>query len=173
MGLKWLVRPGSLVGLGRGGRGWTPGRERARRRRLSARPRAARGGRCCGRPGPPGRRPPWTNWPPPGTRTTRSCSARRPRRAAARRRAPPRGAAYLTVTGPASAAVRLLALDPIQVSAAIARLAGPIGQAAARGARAPARARPAHHNDLPYPSAPALDLYAEAHAQAEVRLFAS
>ena len=82
-------------------------------------------------------------------------------------------AAYLTVTGPASAAVRLLALDPIQVSAAIARLAGPIGQAAARGARAVARAGPANHNDLPYPSAPALDLYAEAHAQAEVRLFAS
>jgi urease accessory protein len=82
-------------------------------------------------------------------------------------------AAYLTVTGPASAAVRLLALDPIQVSAAIARLAGPIGQAAARGARAAARAGPANHNDLPYPSAPALDLYAEAHAQAEVRLFAS
>jgi urease accessory protein len=33
-------------------------------------------------------------------------------------------AAYLNVTGPASAAVRLLALDPIEVSAAIARLAG-------------------------------------------------
>ena len=76
-------------------------------------------------------------------------------------------AAYLTVTGPASAAVRLLALDPIAVSAAIARLAGPIEAAAARGARA------AGLDDLPYPSAPALDLYAEAHAKAEVRLFAS
>ena len=63
-------------------------------------------------------------------------------------------AAYLTVTGPASAAVRLLALDPIEVSAAVARLSGPIGQAAARGAAA----SPA----LPYPSAPALDLHAEA-----------
>jgi urease accessory protein len=82
-------------------------------------------------------------------------------------------AAYLTVTGPASAAVRLLALDPIQVSAAIARLAGPIGRAAGRGARAAARAGPTSFDDLPYPSAPALDLYAEAHAQAEVRLFAS
>jgi urease accessory protein len=76
-------------------------------------------------------------------------------------------AAYLTVTGPASAAVRLLALDPIQVSAAIARLAGAIEGAAARGADAIAA------DDLPYPSAPALDLYAEAHAREEVRLFAS
>jgi urease accessory protein len=101
-------------------------------------------------------------------------------------------AAYLTVTGPASAAVRLLALNPIEVSAAIARLAGAIGQAADRGARAGAlagaealsgtqggaragdgRPGPAGLDDLPYPSAPALDLYAEAHAQAEVRLFAS
>jgi urease accessory protein len=71
-------------------------------------------------------------------------------------------AAYLAVTGPASAAVRLLALDPIEVSAAIARLSGAIEAAAARG-----------RHDLPCPSAPALDLYAEAHAQAEVRLFAS
>jgi urease accessory protein len=70
-------------------------------------------------------------------------------------------AAYLTVTGPASAAVRLLALDPIEVSAAIARLSGAIEAAVARA------------DDLPCPSAPALDLYAEAHARAEVRLFAS
>jgi urease accessory protein len=76
-------------------------------------------------------------------------------------------AAYLTVTGPASAAVRLLALDPIQVSAAIARLAGLIEGVAARGADVIAA------DDLPYPSAPALDLYAEAHAREEVRLFAS
>jgi urease accessory protein len=76
-------------------------------------------------------------------------------------------AAYLTVTGPASAAVRLLALDPIEVSAAIARLADAISAAAARGAQSTGP------GDLPYPSAPALDLYAEAHARAEVRLFAS
>ncbi len=79
-------------------------------------------------------------------------------------------AAYLSVTGPASAAVRLLALDPIEVSAAIARLAGAIDAAARRGART---AGPDGPDDLPYPSAPALDLYAEAHSQAEVRLFAS
>jgi urease accessory protein len=116
-------------------------------------------------------------------------------------------AAYLSVTGPASAAVRLLALDPIEVSAAIARLAGAIDAAARRGARAGEPAglesrdrpgsttgpespsdpggpgSPSSHgspsspgspgSDLPYFSAPALDLYAEAHAHAEVRLFAS
>ena len=75
-------------------------------------------------------------------------------------------AVYLTVTGPASAAVRLLALDPIEVSATIARLADAIETAAARGAAA-------ETDDLPCPSAPALELYAEAHARAEVRLFAS
>jgi urease accessory protein len=77
-------------------------------------------------------------------------------------------AAYLAVTGPASAAVRLLALDPIEVSAAIARLARAIEATAARGAKSSGAA-----GDLPYPSAPALDLYAENHARAEVRLFAS
>jgi urease accessory protein len=92
-------------------------------------------------------------------------------------------AAYLTVTGPASAAVRLLALDPIEVSAAIARLAGAISAAAARGAQSAGSADSADSadsagsagsaGDLPYPSAPALDLYAEAHARTEVRLFAS
>ena len=78
-------------------------------------------------------------------------------------------AAYLAVTGPASAAVRLLALDPIAVSAAAARLADEIEQiAAAAAARA---AGPL--DELPFPSSPALDLLAEAHARAEVRLFAS
>ena len=76
-------------------------------------------------------------------------------------------AAYLTVTGPASAAVRLLALDPIEVSAVIARPVRPH-----RSGRGPG-CRGRGTDELPYPSAPALDLYAEAHAQAEVRLFAS
>jgi urease accessory protein len=78
-------------------------------------------------------------------------------------------AAYLTVTGPATAAVRLLALDPIEVAAMLARLASPIGAAADRGAGAAAGPLA----DLPFPSAPALDLLAEAHVRAEVRLFAS
>jgi urease accessory protein len=78
-------------------------------------------------------------------------------------------AAYQAVTGPSSAAVRLLALDPIAAAAIVARLAGEV-DAAARAAAADADGPLA---DLPFPSAPALDLLAEAHARAEVRLFES
>jgi urease accessory protein len=73
------------------------------------------------------------------------------------------------VTGPSSAAVRLLALDPIAAATIVARLAGEV-DAAARAAAADADGPLA---DLPFPSAPALDLLAEAHARAEVRLFES
>jgi urease accessory protein len=65
--------------------------------------------------------------------------------------------------------VRLLALDPLAAAAIVARLAGEmdtVAQAAAAHADGP----PA---DLPFPSAPALDLLAEVHARAEVRLFES
>jgi len=85
-------------------------------------------------------------------------------------------AAYLAVTGPATAAVRLLALDPIEVSAALARLSPAIEAAAARGAAAApgaATSGTVAACDLPFPSAPGLDLYAETHVRAEVRLFAS
>jgi urease accessory protein len=87
-------------------------------------------------------------------------------------------AAYLAVTGPASAAIRLLALDPIEVAAMIARLGGTIEAAAERGVAALAGPAAwedgtALSDDLPFPSAPALDLFAEAHVRAEVRLFAS
>ena len=78
-------------------------------------------------------------------------------------------AAYQSVSGPASAAVRLLALDPMRAAAALARLAGDVdvtAEQAAACARGPLA-------DLPYPSAPALDLLAEAHIRAEVRLFES
>jgi urease accessory protein len=75
-------------------------------------------------------------------------------------------AAYQSVTGPASAAVRLLALDPLQVSGLLARLAGEIDDVARQAADRPG-------DELPFASAPALDLLAEAHARAEVRLFAS
>jgi urease accessory protein len=78
-------------------------------------------------------------------------------------------AAYQSVTGSASAAVRLLALDPLRVTAVLAGLADDTDQTAARAA-APTRGPLA---DLPYPSAPALDLLAEAHIRAEVRLFES
>ncbi|MGW4000178.1 urease accessory protein UreF [Amycolatopsis sp. NPDC004772] len=79
-------------------------------------------------------------------------------------------AAYLSVSGPASAAVRLLGLDPFAVNAVVARLdlASVCAAAAAVAGDDPAM--------LPSPGSPALDLFAEAHArhhQEEVRLFAS
>lgn len=68
-------------------------------------------------------------------------------------------AAYQSVSGPASAAVRLLGLDPIAVNAIVARIVPEIDEIAWEG--------------LPFPSAPNLDLLAEVHATAEVRLFES
>jgi urease accessory protein len=78
-------------------------------------------------------------------------------------------AAYQAVAGPVSAAVRLLALDPMRATGTLAGLAGDIDQVAAQGA-AYADAPP---GDLPCASAPALDLLAETHVRAEVRLFES
>ena len=78
-------------------------------------------------------------------------------------------AAYQAVAGPASAAVRLLALDPMQAAAVLARLSGEVDNVATMAA--------SHAGgpleDLPCPSAPALDLLAQDHARAEVRLFES
>ncbi|MFD0746918.1 urease accessory protein UreF [Phytohabitans flavus] len=73
-------------------------------------------------------------------------------------------AAYGTVTGPASAAVRLLGLDPYATHALVARLAPDCDAVAARAATV---------DDLPACSAPLLDIGAETHATWEVRLFAS
>jgi urease accessory protein len=78
-------------------------------------------------------------------------------------------AAYQSVSGPASAAVRLLAFDPLQVSGMLARLAAEIDEAGRLGAAA-AGGCP---DELPYATAPALDLLAEAHARNEMTLFAS
>ncbi|MEU6645244.1 urease accessory UreF family protein [Saccharomonospora sp. NPDC046836] len=83
-----------------------------------------------------------------------------------------RTAGYLAVSGPASAAVRLLGLDPFAVNAIVAGLSGAVA-AVAEQAAAHAGADP---QDLPAPSAPALDLLAESHVRQhkkEVRLFAS
>ena len=78
-------------------------------------------------------------------------------------------AAYQSVAGPASAAVRLLALDPMLATAVLARLTGDVDQIAERAAAA----ADGPLAELPCPSAPALDLLAEAHIRAEVRLFES
>lgn len=81
---------------------------------------------------------------------------------------PPRTAARAAALGvctvPATAAVRLLGLDPYAVHALLAELAPQIEAVADDAADATA---------LPADSAPALDLLADVHALSEVRLFAS
>ncbi|MGX7674791.1 urease accessory protein UreF [Plantactinospora sp. DSM 117369] len=77
--------------------------------------------------------------------------------------------AYGTVSGPASAAVRLLGLDPYAVHALLAELAGVCDRLAAlavAGADDPV-------DRLPADSTPLLEIGAEVHASWEVRLFAS
>ncbi|MCE6994231.1 urease accessory protein UreF [Saccharothrix sp. S26] len=81
-------------------------------------------------------------------------------------------AAYHAVTGPATGAIRLLGLDPFGVNAVLARLAPRIDAIAAMAADHVGTPP----EDLPAPSAPALDLLAEAHDRhhsEEVRLFVS
>jgi urease accessory protein len=76
--------------------------------------------------------------------------------------------AYGSVTGPASAAVRLLGLDPLSVHRALADLGPGIDAVAVRAA-----AEPGDWAALPALSAPLLDLYAELHLGADLRLFES
>jgi urease accessory protein len=79
--------------------------------------------------------------------------------------------ATAAVTGPASAAVRLLGLDPLAVHAMLAGLAAAVDAVSAAAVAAAAEATgPA---DLPAPSAPAMDVLAEQHQCQEVRLFES
>ncbi|WP_300015184.1 urease accessory UreF family protein [Pseudonocardia sp.] len=80
--------------------------------------------------------------------------------------------AYLSVSGPAAAAIRLLGLDPFAVNAAIVGLGGTLRDvvdAAVGAAGGPVA-------DLPAPGAPVLDLMAQSHVvhhREKVRLFAS
>jgi urease accessory protein len=76
-------------------------------------------------------------------------------------------AAYGSVTGPASAAVRLLGLDPLGVQRVLADLSGRVDAVAAEAAAT------VRTGGLPAASAPALDLLAELHQQADLRLFES
>ena len=73
------------------------------------------------------------------------------------------------VAAPATAAVRLLSLDPLGAHAALARMA-PLLNALADAAAAVCTALP---EELPAAGAPLLDLGAEHHAVQGVRLFAS
>ncbi len=78
-------------------------------------------------------------------------------------------AAYGSVTGPAAAAVRLLALDPYGVQGVLARLASGCDRTAEVAATYVGH----DVDELPAASAPLLDISAEAHANWEVRHFAS
>lgn len=80
-----------------------------------------------------------------------------------------RCAIYSAVSGPAGAAVKLLGLDPLAVHSLMARLTPAMERAAlaaAGFAEGPLRT-------LPCPGSPLLDLYAENHVLAQMRLFAS
>ncbi|QMU80376.1 urease accessory protein UreF [Streptacidiphilus sp. PB12-B1b] len=82
-------------------------------------------------------------------------------------------AAYESVSGAVSAAVRLLGLDPFQATAVLARLAPELRQVAAAAVTAADTAAREGLDALPAASAPLLDVYAEQHAAWPVRLFAS
>ncbi|MFE9551911.1 urease accessory protein UreF [Streptomyces sp. NPDC006703] len=81
--------------------------------------------------------------------------------------------AYETVSGPATAAVRLLSLDPFDATAVLARLAPELDAVARDAALAAAQAAVEGLDALPAASAPLLDISAQAHAAWPVRLFAS
>ncbi len=83
-----------------------------------------------------------------------------------------RWAAYDAVMTPATAAVRLLGLDPFAVAAMVAALGPAIDEVAAEAAAFASR-RDSTLDDLPCTAAPILDIGAEVHARREVRLFAS
>jgi urease accessory protein len=93
-------------------------------------------------------------------------------------------AATNAMTSPASAAVRLLGLDPLMVTGLLARLGPAAATVAAEAARAAERSAPgatgpgvngaaARWAGLPAPASPGLDLLAERHAREEVALFES
>ncbi|MCX5110112.1 urease accessory protein UreF [Streptomyces sp. NBC_00378] len=82
-------------------------------------------------------------------------------------------AAYEAVGGPATAAVRLLSLDPLAASWLLARLSTEVDTVAADAAGAAARVETEGLDALPSASSPLLDITAEQHAAWTVRLFAS
>ena len=82
-------------------------------------------------------------------------------------------AAYESVSGPATATVRLLRLDPFDAVAILARLAADLDHVAAQAAEAAQHIRTKGLDALPATSAPLLDITAEQHATCPARLFAS
>ncbi|MFJ5304990.1 urease accessory protein UreF [Streptomyces sp. NPDC088350] len=82
-------------------------------------------------------------------------------------------AVYESVSGAASATVRLLSLDPFDATAVLARLAPELDLVADRAAEVARRVLDEGVDVLPCASAPLLEIGAEAHAAWAVRLFAS
>ncbi|MER7510088.1 urease accessory UreF family protein [Streptomyces lavendulae] len=82
-------------------------------------------------------------------------------------------AAYESVSGPATATVRLLGLDPFEASGVLARLAPELDAVAAVAAEAALLALTEGPEALPAPSSPLLEIAAQVHADWPVRLFAS
>ncbi|MEJ8651696.1 urease accessory UreF family protein [Streptomyces sp. MS1.AVA.3] len=82
-------------------------------------------------------------------------------------------AAYESVSGPATAAVRLLSLDPFEATAVLARLAPDVDRTAVAATAAADRLTEEGTDALPAASAPLLDITAQQHAAWPVRLFAS
>ncbi len=77
------------------------------------------------------------------------------------------------MSGPATAVVRLLSLDPFEATGVLARLAPELDAVAAAAAAAALRVREEGIDALPASSAPLLDVMAEQHAAWAVRLFAT
>jgi urease accessory protein len=75
-------------------------------------------------------------------------------------------AAYLSISGPATAAQRLLAMDPLTVAAVTARLSPEVDAVADR-------CRNGDFGTVPAATDPLLDLLAEVHAARKDRFFAS
>ncbi|MFC8438195.1 urease accessory protein UreF [Streptomyces griseoincarnatus] len=82
-------------------------------------------------------------------------------------------AAYEAVSGPATATVRLLSLDPFEATAVLARLACDVDRTASAAVTAVQRIAADGIDALPAASAPLLDITAQQHAAWPVRLFAS
>ncbi|MFE9068901.1 urease accessory protein UreF [Streptomyces violaceusniger] len=82
-------------------------------------------------------------------------------------------AAYENAGGPATAAVRLLSLDPLDASGLLARLSSDTDAVATAAAQAADRVTAEGIDALPSASSPLLDITGEQHAAWTVRLFAS
>ncbi|MFG2632468.1 urease accessory protein UreF [Streptomyces sp. NPDC048362] len=82
-------------------------------------------------------------------------------------------AAYESVSGPATATVRLLSLDPFDATGVLARLAPELDRVADAAVEAARRALDEGVDALPAASGPVFEVGAEWHATWPVRLFAS